>query len=94
MRYIIYQPLEKGNDLLYGDKTPFSESHHDVLTVHGLDVSIRTFLTTQIFHQYADNERRTTTASLANGALVLQHETGHSIINVGDEYDSICLLRD
>lgn len=45
------------------------------------------FLTTQISFQYADNERRTTTASLANGALVLRHEIGHSIINVGEEYD-------
>jgi len=44
---------------------------------------------TNLFHQYADNERRTTTMSLANGALVLQHETGHSFINVGDEYDRV-----
>lgn len=29
----------------------------------------------------------TTTASLANGALVLRHEIGHSIIQVGEEYD-------
>lgn len=29
----------------------------------------------------------TTTASLANGALVLRHEIGHSIIDVGEEYD-------
>jgi hypothetical protein len=27
------------------------------------------------------------TASLANGPLVLRHELGHSIINVGEEYD-------
>ncbi|KAG0704847.1 IgA peptidase M64-domain-containing protein [Suillus ampliporus] len=32
-------------------------------------------------------EYTTTTASLANGALVLRHEIGHSIINVGEEYD-------
>jgi len=30
---------------------------------------------------------RTTTASLANGALVLRHEIGHSIIDIGEEYD-------
>ena len=29
----------------------------------------------------------TTTASLKNGALVLRHEIGHSIIEVGEEYD-------
>lgn len=28
-----------------------------------------------------------TTASVLNGALVLRHELGHSIINVGEEYD-------
>ncbi|KAF8133900.1 IgA peptidase M64-domain-containing protein [Boletus edulis] len=32
-------------------------------------------------------EYTTTTASLANGALVLRHEIGHSIIEVGEEYD-------
>ncbi|KAF8558277.1 hypothetical protein OG21DRAFT_1455775 [Imleria badia] len=32
-------------------------------------------------------EYTTTTASLANGALVLRHEIGHSIIQVGEEYD-------
>lgn len=32
-------------------------------------------------------EYTTTTASLANGALVLRHEIGHSIIDVGEEYD-------
>lgn len=32
-------------------------------------------------------EYTTITASLANGALVLRHEIGHSIIDVGEEYD-------
>ncbi|KAF9241078.1 IgA peptidase M64-domain-containing protein [Melanogaster broomeanus] len=32
-------------------------------------------------------EYTTTTASLANGALVLRHEIGHSVIDVGEEYD-------
>ncbi|KAH0832139.1 IgA peptidase M64-domain-containing protein [Lanmaoa asiatica] len=31
--------------------------------------------------------KTTTTASLANGVLVLRHEIGHSIIEVGEEYD-------
>lgn len=33
------------------------------------------------------NPQSTTTASLENGALVLRHEIGHSIIEVGEEYD-------
>ncbi|OJA21024.1 hypothetical protein AZE42_02333 [Rhizopogon vesiculosus] len=32
-------------------------------------------------------EYTTTTASFANGALVLRHEIGHSIIEIGEEYD-------
>ncbi|KAH7913957.1 IgA peptidase M64-domain-containing protein [Hygrophoropsis aurantiaca] len=32
-------------------------------------------------------EYTSVTASLANGALVLRHEIGHSIIDVGEEYD-------
>ncbi|KIK98977.1 hypothetical protein PAXRUDRAFT_823257 [Paxillus rubicundulus Ve08.2h10] len=39
------------------------------------------------FYGGLGGEYTTTTASLANGALVLRHEIGHSIIEVGEEYD-------
>ncbi|KAH7885183.1 IgA peptidase M64-domain-containing protein [Phlebopus sp. FC_14] len=39
------------------------------------------------FYGGLGGEYTTTTASLANGALVLRHELGHSIIDVGEEYD-------
>ncbi|KAF9221527.1 hypothetical protein BS17DRAFT_710998 [Gyrodon lividus] len=39
------------------------------------------------FYGGLGGEYTTTTASLANGALVLRHEIGHSVIEVGEEYD-------
>ncbi|KIJ62676.1 hypothetical protein HYDPIDRAFT_30269 [Hydnomerulius pinastri MD-312] len=39
------------------------------------------------FYGGLGGEYTTTTASLANGALVLRHEVGHSVIDVGEEYD-------
>lgn len=38
---------------------------------------------TSLWHTYY----RVITSSLANGPLVLRHELGHSVINVGEEYD-------
>lgn len=35
----------------------------------------------------ADLKSRVITPSVLNGALVLRHELGHSIIEVGEEYD-------
>jgi len=42
---------------------------------------------TQCFFTWVSDPCRVITSSLANGPLVLRHELGHSIINVGEEYD-------
>jgi hypothetical protein len=40
-----------------------------------------------------DGQDRVVTASAANGAAVLRHELGHSIIGVGEEYDGGSVYR-
>ncbi|KAG8965554.1 hypothetical protein FRC00_000030 [Tulasnella sp. 408] len=69
-------PILLGNDPMYGG---LGGEFTSVIWVH---VQIHHTLT--IFHLDLIS---ITTASQVNGALVLRHELGHSIIEVGEEYD-------
>jgi hypothetical protein len=48
--------------------------------------SLRAFYLNLAF-LYSNHKSRVITSSILNGPLVLRHELGHSIINVGEEYD-------
>lgn len=72
-------PVVLGNDQFYGGmggkfmQVTTHKSHTHLKVYRGLDV--------------CTNCKRIVTASPHNGPLVLRHELGHSIIDVGEEYD-------
>lgn len=82
-------PIFTANDPLYGGKC-FScrQGNLTLFRPQALEANIRkkpmSFSSNQTDLTRCSS---TTTASLANGALVLRHEIGHSIIDVGEEYD-------